>query len=96
MAQAKNHDAPVNRNGRKQQAKKWQGRLSRKQSIALPNEVNARGLLTGMGASGPTREARGVARLDHFPGGVRKARTAARIAFCAQWRCHGRALRGGP
>jgi len=28
------------------QAKKWQGRLSRKQSIALPKVVNARGLLT--------------------------------------------------
>jgi len=50
-------------------AKKWQGRLSRKQSIALPKVVNARGLLTvnrardirrggclpGRGVNGPLR-----------------------------------------
>ena len=43
-------------------AKKWQGRLSRKQSIALPKVVNARGRLTVKGApEEPTRTAfRGV------------------------------------
>jgi hypothetical protein len=36
-------------------AKKWQGRLSRKQSIALPKVVNARGRLTVNRASGTRR-----------------------------------------
>jgi hypothetical protein len=49
--------------------KKWQGRLSRKQSIALPKVVNARGLLTRKPSPEPPDEEGvigSVRRLEHL------------------------------
>jgi len=64
--------------------KKWQGRLSRKQSIALPKVVNARGLLTGKPSpEAPDEEGvtRAVGRLEHRPRAGCKGRPGAARMF---------------